>query len=243
MAETVTIDRRFRGPPQSGNGGYTCGIVARAIGSQPAEVTLRQPPPLERQMVLERNGDGIELRDGESLVAEGRPVDALDLEVPEPVTLAEARAAREASALHDHHAWPMCFVCGPDRPAGDGLRVICGAVEGREIVAAPWEVDASLPLDGSAVAPEMVWAALDCPGGLAVLLKPDQPVAALGRLSASIEADVRPGETYVAMGWLIGREGRKLHTGSAIFSRDGELVGRAKGVWVELTGDRLGAKA
>jgi len=47
MTERVTIDRRFRGPSDSGNGGYVCGVVAALVGG-PAEVTLRSPPPLDR---------------------------------------------------------------------------------------------------------------------------------------------------------------------------------------------------
>jgi hypothetical protein len=44
--QTITIARRFRGPPNSGNGGYVCGMLARYITGA-AEVTLRAPPPLE----------------------------------------------------------------------------------------------------------------------------------------------------------------------------------------------------
>ena len=40
----IVIDRRFRGPAESGNGGYACGVFARG---EEAEVTLRLPPPLE----------------------------------------------------------------------------------------------------------------------------------------------------------------------------------------------------
>ena len=41
---TMTIPRRFCGPPNSGNGGYVCGTLARCIPGA-AEVTLRAPPP------------------------------------------------------------------------------------------------------------------------------------------------------------------------------------------------------
>ena len=43
--QTLTIPRRFRGPPNSGNGGYVCGMLVRQIAGA-AEVTLRAPPPL-----------------------------------------------------------------------------------------------------------------------------------------------------------------------------------------------------
>ena len=48
-----TIDPRFNGPPGSGNGGYTCGLVAGLLGG-PAEVTLRLPPPLGTPLAWRR---------------------------------------------------------------------------------------------------------------------------------------------------------------------------------------------
>jgi hypothetical protein len=245
MADVVTIAQRFRGPPQSGNGGYTCGLVARAIDSPVAEVTLKMPPPLDRELSLERGADGsVELRDGDQLVAEGRPLDSLDVEPPDPVSLEDVTSARDASPLHEHHPWPMCFVCGPDRGPGDGLRVISGRIEGSGLVGSPWETGDSLPSEGGTLAPEIVWAALDCPSGHAVMQETEEPVvAALGRLSARIDAAVRPGETYVAVGWPIERDGRKLHSGSAIFSLSGELLACARAVWIELKGEMLGAQS
>jgi len=58
--QTMTIPRRFRGPPNSGNGGYVCGMLARQIAGA-AEITLRAPPPLETELgVVEvGKGDGI----------------------------------------------------------------------------------------------------------------------------------------------------------------------------------------
>jgi hypothetical protein len=54
---TLSIDRRFCGPPGSGNGGYTAGHLAALIGDS-AEVTLRRPPPLETEMRVERAARG-----------------------------------------------------------------------------------------------------------------------------------------------------------------------------------------
>ncbi len=243
MATTVTIDKRFRGPPESGNGGYTCGLVARQIAAPAARVTLRMPPPLERELLLDQGeGGAVKLRDGEDLVAEGEPLETLEVEIPEPPDLEAANAAREASPLHEHHPWPSCFVCGPDRMPGDGMRVIAGPVAGRELVASPFELDETLPAENGALAPEMAWAALDCPSGNAVMAGNEGLVVALGRLSARIDSAPRFGETYVATGWPIGRDGRKHHSGSALFARDGELIAYAEAVWIELRGDLLGAR-
>ncbi|MCJ9705122.1 hypothetical protein MOV74_28970, partial [Bradyrhizobium sp. SHOUNA76] len=42
----IIIDKRYCGPPNSGNGGYVCGRLARHIPGG-AEITLRAPPPLD----------------------------------------------------------------------------------------------------------------------------------------------------------------------------------------------------
>ena len=66
---TMTIPRRFCGPPNSANGGYVCGMLARHIPGA-AEVTLRAPPPLEKPLDTIAKDDGIwELRDGALTVA------------------------------------------------------------------------------------------------------------------------------------------------------------------------------
>lgn len=243
MTETVVIDPRFNGPPNSANGGYACGVVAKAIVAKAIEVTLRNPPPLGREMTLEPREQGrVALMDRAMEIASARPIERFEIELPAPVSLADAEVASAASPLRDHHPWPMCFVCGPDREGGDGIGVICGGVEGRDVVASPWQTGDSVAVEGGSVATEMIWSALDCPGGNALILSPDCRTAALGRLSAVIETEVEPGRDYVAVGWPIATEGRKHEAGSAIFSQDGELIAYAKSVWIELKGDLLGAQ-
>ena len=39
ISEALSISSRFRGPPQSGNGGYDCGRLANYIGG-PAAVSV-----------------------------------------------------------------------------------------------------------------------------------------------------------------------------------------------------------
>jgi hypothetical protein len=57
MSEQVTIHRRFHGPPNIGQGGYVCGLVANLIGPC-AEVTLRSPAPLDLPLTVERMENG-----------------------------------------------------------------------------------------------------------------------------------------------------------------------------------------
>lgn len=238
MAETVTMRRRFRGPPESANGGYACGTVAGLVeGNRPVEATLRLPPPLETPLAAIRRDDGgAELRDGDVLVAEARPVERLDLEVPEAVDRDVADRASAGYPGFDQHDFLMCFVCGPDRSAGDGLRVFPGPIEDRDgFLACAWTPDRSLAGTDGAIDPRFVWSVLDCPGGNAAFHfdHGDAP-AVLGRLAARLVAPVAVDEPVVVQGWLIGREGRKRHAGTAIFGAEGDLRACARAVWVDL---------
>ena len=233
MSEQVTIDRRFRGPPDSGNGGYVCGVVAELIGST-AEVTLRRPPPLDQPLQVARLDDGgVALRDGETVIAEAAPA-SLEIDVPEPVSFADADVASRSFIGFWQHAFPNCFGCGPKRAEGDGLRIFAGAVAGRDIVAAPWTPDASLTGDDGSVRPEFVWTALDCPGWAGIFREPPDQLWLLGRLAARLIAPVQPSERCVVIGWPLGEDGRKLYSGTALFSHDGELRAVARATWVRI---------
>ena len=212
----VVIDPRYNGPPASANGGYTCGLVAGLIGVPSAEVTLRAPPPLGRPL----RWDGTGLWDGDALVAEGEPAE-LDLDVPPPPTFEQAERAVAGFAGFVNHAFPTCFVCGPEREPGDGLRIFASPVDG--VVAAPWVTDD--------VRPEHVWAALDCPGAYALEWSGRSEML-LGRLGARVDRAPAPGERCVVAGWPLGWEGRKGYAGTAIWSAEGDLLACARATWI-----------
>jgi hypothetical protein len=224
----IAIPSRFRGPSTSGNGGYTCGIVASFIEGA-AEVTLRRPPPIERPLTLE-HGDGVVLRDGENVVAHGKP-SRLDLTVPQPPSFEEAQVKTKHYRGFEGHPFPECFVCGPARTEGEGLRIFAGRKPGESVVAAPWVPDASMCDARGRIDPRIVWAALDCPGYFAV--ETGDP-AVLGMMAAEITGDIHPGERCVVIGWPLGQEGRKLYTATALFSEAGEVTGRSSQTWVKL---------
>jgi hypothetical protein len=219
---TITIPRRFNGPPESANGGYACGLVAGLLGGE-AEVTLRRPPPLDKPLAVAVADGRVFVRDGEALVAEGERT-SIEIEVPEPVSLAEAEAARRHYPGFRRHAYSTCFVCGPDR--ADGLGIFAGPVAGRELVAAPW-----VPPGEGVVADEVVWAALDCPSGWAVDEFSREGVL-LGRLGARLLVPVAAGEPHVVAGWPAGADGRKRFAGSAVFTADGRLCAYARSTWL-----------
>jgi hypothetical protein len=218
----LTIDPRFNGPPGSANGGYTCGLLAELVGG-PAEVTLRRPPPLGRALQVAPADGGVRLLDGEDVVAEAAPAE-VSLEAPEPVDAREAERAATRYPGFERHAFPTCFVCGPERREGDGLRIFAGPVRDRDLFAAPWVAPPE-------VARPLVWAALDCPGAIAVGF-PDRGETVLGRFAARVDRVPHPGEPCVVVAWPLGEDGRKLYAGTALFSEDGEPLAVARATWI-----------
>jgi len=228
---TLKIDRRFRGPPKSGNGGYVSGRLAGFIEG-PARVRLSVPPPLEVELRVDAFENGVQLLAGDDIVATAWPT-RVDIEAPPPPTYAEAISAGERFPGFDQHWYPGCFVCGPKREPGDGLRIFPGALAGRDLFACPWVPDASLAAEGQRVSPEFIWSALDCPGGFA-FPPPAEGAILLGELSASLSGGVGVGEECVITAWEIAHEGRKHRTGTALFAADGRCRGVALATWIEV---------
>ena len=227
----LRIASRYCGPPDSGNGGYSAGLLATHL-SGPVEVTLRSPPPLETPLEVDTSSDLVRLLEGSRLIAEARTT-ALKLEIPEPPSFEHATELSRFYIGHRKHHFPTCFVCGPARAAGDGLRIFPGSEHPGEHVAAPWTVDAGLAGPDGTVGPELVWAALDCVGYFAVG-SPEYPVALLGRITAEISSAPQVGEKCVVLGFSQGRDGRKLTAGTAVFGQDRRLIGRAHQTWIRL---------
>ncbi len=228
---TLRIARRFRGPPDSGNGGYVAGMLARALGGSGVEVTLRAPPPLERDLLVEASGGTAELRDGDTLIASARRA-AVDVVIPPPLSIDDAAEAETRFSGFAQHNFPGCFVCGPEREVEDGLRIFPGAVaDAAARVAGLWHPGASLSSD-QALGSEFAWAALDCAGYFAV--REAAGVAVLGRIAADIVRPPMIGEALIVMGWGIAQDGRKHHVGTSLHDRGGALVAVATATWITI---------
>jgi hypothetical protein len=218
----ITFERRFRGPLTSANGGYACGSLAAFVDADEVEVTLRLPPPLDRPLTVRTEDGAALLLDGEAVVAEAR-VAAVDADAPEPVSLTEAEDAATRHVRVGDQVFRECFTCGI-RPERDGLCIYAGAVAGREpLHAAPWTVAES--------SPELVWAAIDCPGAYAVGTEGRGEVV-LGRMAARVDRVPETGERCVSVSWPLGEDGRKLYAGTALYAEDGELLAIARQTWI-----------
>ena len=107
----------------------------------------------------------------------------------------------------------------------------------------PWIPHDSL-FEHGALDVRVVWAALDCPGGLAGLLAGDDvPPAVLGRLTATVNRRPESGEPLVVAGWTGARQGRKTEAGTAIWSASGEVLAAGRATWIDLTPDQREAFA
>jgi hypothetical protein len=216
----ITFPRHYRGPLTSANGGYACGRLAAFVEAGEVEVTLRLPPPLDRPLAVERDGDTVRLLDGDALVAEARPA-SVDVDAPAPVSLEAAEQSRERHVREWTPEFSECYVCGV---RDDGLQIRVGTVAGREpLHAAPVALPEALP--------ELVWAAIDCPGAYAVGAEGRGDIV-LGRMTARIDRVPEAGEPCAVVSWPLGEDGRKLYAGTALFDSRGELLALARQTWI-----------
>lgn len=239
---TITVAKRFRGPARSGNGGVTAGRLAAELiatrpdqdrtDTPPVRVRLHAPPPLETAMEvqLDLESGTAALRDGDLTVATAT-WSALEREVVPPLPYDEVAAVVAPFAGAVDHPFPGCFVCGPERAVGDGLRLFPGAIApGR--TACTWTPDPSVAGPDGVVPVEIVWASLDCPGGWSSDLA-GRPMV-LGTMTATVLRVPAVGEQCVVMGRLDQTEERRSSTSTALYGDAGELLARADAVWVRI---------
>lgn len=234
----LLIGSQFRGPPDSGNGGYVCGVIAKDLPG-PATAVLGARVPLDQRLDILFEDGVMRLTDpeGGGLIGRGHPADVSVL--PKPPEAPSMKAARAAGARylgHSHRIHPTCLTCGPERKAGDGLRVFVGQIEGAPAghVAGIWTPHADFADPQGLVPSELVWAALDCPGFFAWVAKEGRHGALLGTMTCEILRRPRCAEESIVMAWPLERSGRKETAGVALFAMNGELMARAHQVWVTM---------
>lgn len=225
----MTVDPRFNGPPSSAHGGYLCGRLAAITSSRHGPdvvVTLLAPAPLATRLLVRGGPRRTRVLAGEQLVATVAP-DPRGITAPPFVRPGVAAAASAAFAGRAAHPFPTCFVCGPHRSAGDGLRLAPGPVDGTPgTVACLWEATA----DAAGPDPRtLLWAVLDCPGGW--LGDPGRTPMLLSRMSARILRLPQPGRAHVVVAALRDRSGRTLTNTSAVYDTSGALLASAQATW------------
>jgi len=228
MIIPLQIAKRFNGPPNSGNGGYTAGLMASKLAFD-AEITLRSPPPLAQVMQLHIQTESAALMYKDVLVADAKVID-FQLTIPPAVTWAEAETAALQPQTFDTTIFSSCFVCGSARKK-DGLSICPGAV-GPQQVAGPWIPHEDLGDENGQVKTAFIWSALDCPGAWA--MQDSTKLVLLGRMATKVIRSIKINQSYIVMGWVIKEDGRKTYTGTAIYDNLGEVHAFAKATWISV---------
>jgi hypothetical protein len=227
---TFIVERRFNGPPESANGGYFAGLVS-LLANRTMTVRLLKPPPLDTVLTLQQTTEStVEVLHGAELIATGKG-GSVSIEPPPPPPHIAVVEASTRYVGFEKHPFNSCFVCGPTRSRGDGLRIFPGPLAQTTLVAAPWVPDETLDRGDGKVRPEYMWAALDCPGWHAVL--GDARIALLAEITAHVDRPLRIGETCSIIGWKLSSNGRKHEAGTAIYDGNNVLCARARALWIE----------
>ena len=232
LTHEARVPSRFNGPPTSGNGGWTAALLGKEVGSE-VEVTLKRPIPMDRDIQVVVRGNSAVLEDRCEEIACARATE-VDVDTPDSVSFARAAEARASFAGYRKHPFPGCFVCGTGRCCGDGMCLFTGPID-TGFVASSWVPEAEFVTSDGTIAPELVVAALDCPGAWALIDRYGiEGPFVLGRISYRLDRPVYAGERYVVQGWALGREGRKSTCGTAVYDGSGKVCAVAQATWVEL---------
>jgi hypothetical protein len=217
ISERLVISARFCGPPNSGNGGYVCGCLASHMEG-PVAVRLKAPPPKEADLQIEGSAEaGLRLSQEAQVIAQARRAD-VELTAPRAPSLADAEKASESYVGFTRHPFPSCFVCGPRRPEGDGLRIFprMGGARGMRY----GQKQAGLRFCPFRRARQACW--VNCARGLNHRLACEQ--------------------SCIVVGWKVRVEGRKRIAGSALFSNAGTLIAIARATWIEVSASAFGGR-
>ena len=235
LTDEVIVTPQFRGPPNSGNGGYVCGLLASRLHGATMTTMLRAPIPIDTPLRIAVEAGVARLTSlGGDLIAEGRAADPAGLPSPPAPPSLEAAAVAGRGFIGLTRAFhPVCFTCATDLEEGYGLRVfvgqLAGAAEG--VVAGLWTPHANFISSHGLISREAVWGALDCPGSVAWVEKGGSG-GLLGAMTCEIRRRPAAGETCVVMAWPIEQTGRKSIACTALFSPRGELMARGHQIWI-----------
>lgn len=170
--------------------------------------------------MVRRGSADVQVMDGDELVLHARDA-SRHVEVTVDHGLLQRTYDRGTISVPRDHAAPECFVCGP---RADGLGICPRALDGTQLWATVWIPDRSVASDGRQVDPHVVWGALDCPAGFAVVRAGRAPLThfpALTEFTVTLHHPVRVGEPVAVWGWSGGRGEGHVDGATAIVDADG----------------------
>ncbi|HNJ34224.1 MAG TPA: hypothetical protein PK881_08260 [Leptospiraceae bacterium] len=240
------IASRYSGPPRTGNGGYVCGVCAGLAYSQLGEqkqdsftfeVRYKSPVPVDLDVSLlsKDNLCVLESIDGKTTYAEGQSSKPVSTVLPAVVTLEQARYATLQSIPEKEHAFPDCYVCGPARKVGDGLRILPGPVaEHSGMAAAVWNVLPDAMSSSGDLSVPILWAALDCPGYFAYHFSHGgaMQVAVLAKMKCTVVRRRTESDQLVVIGWMKRKKGPLVEVSTALLDGS-EILAIADGTWMQ----------
>jgi hypothetical protein len=233
---SIRIPTFFQGPTGVGQGGWTAARLAEFAGV-PVTVRLRAPVPLETELTVDGSAEvGWRCRHGNTVILEAAPWTP-DVPATTPVTVAAARAARDAFTVPpEQHPVPFCFSCGLQP---DSMRVHAGPLaDDPDRYATDWTAPEWATRPDGTLDPAALWAALDCTAAWYACGQPEPRQAVTAQFAVEVLLPVRPGERLAMVawdgGWQGGWDGRKRGVASVAFDGDGRVVARSRSLWVAL---------
>lgn len=239
--DNTVLSQRFCGPPKTGNGGFTAGILAEAVGASAAEIRLLSPTPVETSIVIEseKGQKGSIYDDSKKVLATLQSISDEDFPEYKLPIVPDLDETKKISAFYPGfttHPFPTCFVCGPKRELNDGMRIFVGAAPKQvgfdNLMVGHWLPDETVVSEDDTVRDAAIWGALDCPGGFSAVL--DKPkLIVLSKIRGKIIKPAKIGDDYTVMSWRLQKMSRAFKVMTAIFRSDTkELFAIAESLWL-----------
>ncbi|TGL63510.1 hypothetical protein [Leptospira sarikeiensis] len=239
--DNMILSQRFCGPPKTGNGGFTAGILVEAVRTNAAEIRLLGPTPVETPILMESESGqrGAIYDDSKKILATLKSIPNEDFPEYKLPFVPDLEDVKKISALYPGfttHPFPTCFVCGPKREVHDGMRIFVGPAPEQigfeNLMAGHWLPDQSVSSQDGSVRDAAIWGALDCPGGFSAVLYEPQLIV-LSKIRGKIIEHPKIGEDYTVLSWRLQKMSRAFKVMTAIFESDSKrLFAIAEALWL-----------
>ncbi|MCE9499688.1 MAG: hypothetical protein K8R21_04195 [Leptospira sp.] len=224
----TVLSKRFCGPPKTGNGGFTAGLLVEAVGTDAAEIRLLNPTPVETSIIIESEKGlrGTIFNDSKKALATLKSIpdeDFPEYNLPVVPDLDDAKKMSVLYAGFTTHPFPTCFVCGPKREVNDGMRIFVGPAPEQigfdNLLVGHWLPDETIASQNGFIRDAAIWGALDCPGGFSAV-SDDPRLIVLSKICGRIIERPKVGENCIVMTWRLKRMTRAFKVMTAIFESE-----------------------